>query len=48
MKNQKNEGDKKNLSDYVIVHDNNKMLIPQILSIHQQLIDLSQRNISQK
>jgi dephospho-CoA kinase len=38
MKNQISDEEKCQLSDFVIVNDGKKMLIPQILSIHSTLI----------
>lgn len=37
MKNQKNDEEKIELSDYIILNDGNNKLLPQILTIHEQL-----------
>jgi dephospho-CoA kinase len=37
MNNQWKDGEKEKLSDFVILNDGNRMLLPQILKIHQEL-----------
>lgn len=44
MKNQLLDTEKRKMSDFIIMHDDNKMLIPQILSIHNQLILLAKKS----
>jgi len=38
MQNQWDQEQKKNLADYLIINDENSLLIPQVLSIHNQII----------
>lgn len=42
MKNQLSDEEKINRSDYIIFNDEEHMLIPQVLEIHQQLLQISQ------
>jgi dephospho-CoA kinase len=41
MDNQMNEENKKNLSDFVIINDERQALLPQVLRLHAQLLDLA-------
>jgi dephospho-CoA kinase len=38
MNNQMSNGSKKKLSDYIIINDEQRMIIPQVLDIHEQLL----------
>ena len=40
LQNQMDQEKKKQLADYLILNDNSQLLIPQILKLHQQLMDL--------
>jgi dephospho-CoA kinase len=42
IKNQQSETEKIHKSDYIILNDGGKMIIPQIIEIHQQLLKFSQ------
>ena len=39
MKNQFSQEEKENLSDYIVVNDEKELLLPQIISIHEKLIN---------
>jgi dephospho-CoA kinase len=43
MDNQMDDDNKMKLSDFVIVNDEQKMLIPQVLELHQKLLKLAER-----
>jgi dephospho-CoA kinase len=45
MKNQWKQDQKKPLADYILVNDGKSMIIPQVLDIHKQILDLSKRII---
>jgi dephospho-CoA kinase len=41
MKNQWTDDKKCSLADFVIFNNNDKLLIPQVLKVHQKLLELS-------